>query len=77
MTTLCDDCGEDVKRRTRCKGCGKLACSYCLHHLHNRPPPVELDAAAELRADDERDVLEHVRSTRSSVGGDFVRPRFS
>jgi hypothetical protein len=30
---VCEDCGEDAKRRTRAK-CGALVCSFCLHHVH-------------------------------------------
>lgn len=31
----CEDCGEEVAgRRTRCKNCGQLLCSWCYHHSH-------------------------------------------
>lgn len=33
--TLCEDCGEDCKRRTRCPNCKLLVCSWCWHHSHN------------------------------------------
>ena len=32
----CEECGEECKRRTRCKSCGEMRCGYCLHHFHNR-----------------------------------------
>lgn len=34
---LCEDCEEEIpkgRRRSRCKNCGTLCCSYCLHHIH-------------------------------------------
>jgi formylmethanofuran dehydrogenase subunit E len=30
--TTCEQCGEQVKRRTRCSLCGKLLCRFCFHH---------------------------------------------
>jgi len=31
----CEDCGErDGARRTRCKDCNQLVCSYCFNHKH-------------------------------------------
>lgn len=30
----CDDCGDEIKRGTRCKHCGKVACGWCYHHKH-------------------------------------------
>lgn len=33
--TECEDCGDECKRRTRCKGCGLLVCRWCKHHIHN------------------------------------------
>lgn len=30
----CQDCGDQVKRRTRCKNCGLLVCRWCYHHIH-------------------------------------------
>ena len=32
--TECQDCGEECKRRTRCKRCKLLVCGWCLHHVH-------------------------------------------
>jgi hypothetical protein len=31
----CDECGDDVKRRTCCEMCLKMVCGWCLHHIHN------------------------------------------
>lgn len=33
----CEDCGDEQKRRTRCKHCGLLVCTWCLHHIHHAP----------------------------------------
>jgi hypothetical protein len=30
----CDDCGDELKRGTICKHCGKRACAWCYHHHH-------------------------------------------
>lgn len=41
-TTWCEDCGETIpleKRRTRCKRCKRLICSWCYHHAHAIPLP--------------------------------------
>lgn len=31
----CHECGDDCKRRTRCKRCDQLVCRWCYHHIHN------------------------------------------
>ena len=33
--TICEDCGDDCVRRTRCKKCKLLICRWCYHHTHN------------------------------------------
>jgi len=30
----CEDCGDEVQRRTRCPNCKKLVCRWCYHHAH-------------------------------------------
>jgi hypothetical protein len=33
----CEDCHDelmDIQRRSRCKNCGKLVCSWCFGHAH-------------------------------------------
>lgn len=30
----CEDCGDAVSRRTRCKLCKIFVCRWCYHHLH-------------------------------------------
>lgn len=47
----CEDCGEECKRRTRCKHCGRLVCGYCRHHFHGMPhiPVDDAEIDATLR----------------------------
>lgn len=32
--THCEDCGEETKRRTKCRLCGLMVCRWCLSHVH-------------------------------------------
>jgi hypothetical protein len=47
----CEDCGEEVKRRTRCKLCGLLICAWCRHHVHGLCRPVNAAVTGEREAE--------------------------
>lgn len=32
---LCEDCGDECKRRKKCPHCGYLVCVWCWHHIHS------------------------------------------
>lgn len=34
QSVLCDGCGEECRRRSKCKHCGELRCAWCIHHSH-------------------------------------------
>lgn len=33
--TECEDCGDEVKRRTKCANCWLKVCGWCKHHVHD------------------------------------------
>ena len=64
MSTECEDCGEECRRRTRCKRCGKLVCCHCLHHTHKFAEFLDRtqkrQAASDIQADEpERKADDH------------------
>lgn len=47
--TYCDDCGDETRKRTRCKHCGKLVCAWCYHHIHGVVSFLYTPCAAQQR----------------------------
>lgn len=64
----CEDCGDDFKRRTRCKTCGKLVCRWCYHHIHGGKL-----LGSGIGAIDDKVADLQVCQVRQKVGGAIAR----
>lgn len=47
--SVCEDCGDSVRRRFRCFHCGLFVCRWCWHHVHQCEPGHRRDDCTDLR----------------------------
>lgn len=60
----CEDCGDAVTRRSRCRCCGIMVCRWCYHHVH----------IISLAETEQNEVQERkAEQIRSEVEGNDVR----
>ena len=46
---ICEDCGDECKRRMRCWHCGLFVCPWCWGHVHRCEPGHKRDECRHLK----------------------------